>query len=526
MKNAIQINNSVLGINPIMRTSMKIKQTLILIAGVAFCTLAPPLTLAQCPETCDSNSNTALGDFASVGISQNVAVGEYALELGGGSSCVAVGRAALANSGNGSFQTGVGAGAVQFNTGSNNTGVGYEALYGVGGSSTGSNNTATGYEGLHSNTTGSNNTATGYQALYSDTSGGSNTASGYQALFTDTTGSSNTADGYLALYFNTTGSFNTATGRGALYKNTASNNTADGYQALNKNTTGTSNTAEGYQALFNNTTASGNTATGYWALNKCTGNFNTAHGELALYSNSNGNQNAALGEAALYSNTSGSNNIAVGAIAGFNLTTGSNNIDIGSFGVGGESSTTRVGTVGIQTNSYVAGVFGVTVAGGIGVIVDSNGHLGTSTSSARFKENIQPMDKASAAILSLQPVTFRYKKELDPKAIPQFGLVAEQVEKVNPDLVARDEQGKPYSVRYEAVNAMLLNEFLKAHRKIEQQEAMIAQGKKEFDRTIAQQQREFEALAATVKEQAALIQKVSTQLSMIRPAPRLVVDNQ
>ena len=283
-----------------------------------------------------------------------------------------------------------------------------------------------------------------------------------------------------------TGSFNTAVGRGALYKNTASNNVAMGYQALNQNTsgayntamgtqalqkttTGTQNTAVGYQALNTNTATSYNTAMGYWALNKCTGNSNTADGELALYNDTTGGSNTALGVQTLYTNSTGSNNIALGAGAGLLLTTGSNNIDIGSFGVSGESATVRVGIAGTQTNTYIAGISGVTVAGGIGVVVDSGGHLGTTTSSARYKEAIQPMDNASEAILSFKPVTFRYKKELDPKGIPQFGLVAEQVEKVDPDLVARDEEGKPYTVRYEAVNAMLLNEFLKEHRKVEEQ---------------------------------------------------------
>src|SRR5439155_21594561 len=138
-------------------------------------------------------------------------------------------------------------------------------------------------------------------------------------------------------------------------------------------------------------------------------------------------------------------------------------------------NTIRIGKVGTQKAIFIAGISGTTVAEGVGVIVDTKGHLGTITSSERFKDEIKPMDKASEAILGLQPVTFRYKHELDPADIPQFGLVAEEVEKVNPDLVARDDQGKPYTVRYEAVNAMLLNEFLKAHRKMEEQEANIAQ---------------------------------------------------
>ena len=197
----------------------------------------------------------------------------------------------------------------------------------------------------------------------------------------------------------------------------------------------------------------------------------------------------------------------MGSSAGINLTNGSNNIDIGNAGVAGESSTIRVGTKGTHTNTFIAGINGVTVAGGVGVIIDANGHLGTKTSSARFKEAIKPMDKASEAILALQPVTFRYKHELDPEGVPQFGLVAEQVEKVNPDLVARDEQGKVYTVRYEAVNAMLLNEFLKEHRKVEQLEA-----------TAAHQQKEIEALTAG-------LQKVSAQVELKQPSPQMAVNS-
>src|SRR5262249_11120669 len=206
--------------------------------------------------------------------------------------------------------------------------------------------------------------------------------------------------------------------------------------------------------------------------------------------------------------------------AGFN-TTGRNNIDIGNAGVADESNTIRIGTVGTQTATYIAGISGATVPGGVGVIIDSSGHLGTTTSSERYKENIQPMDKASEAILSLKPVTFRYKHELDPNGIPQFGLVAEEVEKVNPDLVARDEQGKPYMVRYEAVNAMLLNEFLKEHRIVQEREAIIAQLRAAVakqEASEAQQQKQIEALTAAV-------QTVSAQIELSKAAPRTVLNN-
>ena len=246
----------------------------------------------------------------------------------------------------------------------------------------------------------------------------------------------------------------------------------------------------------------------------------------------------------------------MGAAAGKNITTGSNNISIVVNAVPeeeetansvpaaavSESNTIRIGKSSDegQTDAFIAGISGDTVAGGVGVIIDSSGHLGTVVSSERFKDEIKPMDKASEAILALKPVTFRYKHDLDPEGIPQFGLVAEQVEKVNPALVARDEQGKVYTVRYEAVNAMLLNEFLKQHRKVEEQgrklrelEVMIAEQRKSFqasitklEATVAHQRKEMEALTASLKEQAAQIQKVSDQLEVSKAAPQMVVNNQ
>src|SRR5438552_5808626 len=266
---------------------------------------------------------------------------------------------------------------------------------------------------------------------------------------------------------NTTGSKNTAIGDVALYRNTTGyGNAASGANALQENTIGSNNTANGAFALFNNTTSSDNTATGF----------------QALFSNTTGRNNTANGYNALYNNTTGGSNITLGFQAGLNLTTGNSNIDIGNVGVAGESKRIRIGTAGTQTKTFIAGISGATVAGGVGVIVGSNGQLGTVVSSERFKDNIEPMDKASEAILALKPVTFRYKNELDPEGIPQFGLVAEEVEKVNPALVARDEEGKPYTVRYEAVDAMLLNEFLKEHKKVEDLEGIAT------------------SLAATVKE--------------------------
>src|SRR6266568_348527 len=351
-------------------------------------------------------------------------------------------------------------------TGFGNTALGFHALYT---NTTGNGNTATGDSAL-TNNTGDSNTADGAGALNNNSTGFGNTATGYEALSRNN-GDGNTANGSGALSGNTTGNGNTATGSAALYSNTtASENTATGDSALTNNT-GDANTANGSGALYSNTTGNSNTATGLNALfSNTTGNFHAANGAYALYSNTTGIQNTASGYAALFSNTTGRSNIALGFQAGQNLTTGSNNIDIGNLGVAGDSRRIRIGTAGTQTNTFIAGISGATVPSGVGVIVGSNGQLGTVVSSERYKDKIKPMDKASEAILALKPVTFRYKHEVDPDGIPQFGLVAEQVEKVDPDLVARDDRGKVYTVRYEAVNAMLLNEFLKEHRKVEQQE--------------------------------------------------------
>ena len=311
---------------------------------------------------------------------------------------------------------------------------------------------------------------------------------------------------------------NTVLGEDALISNASgAGNTALGFEAAFSNTDGRFNTASGYQALHDNTTGPNNAAYGYFALHSnTTGGSNTAIGEEALRDNTTGAGNTAVGSGALISNLAGgSNNIALGTGAGSNHVAGSNNIYIGSFGALNESRTIRIGEALIHGRTSIAGISGVAVAGGVGVIVDTNGQLGTVVSSERFKDAIKPMDKASEAILALKPVTFRYKHNLDPDGIPQFGLVAEEVEKVNPNLVARDDQGKPYTVRYEAVNAMLLNEFLKEHRKVEVQESKIAQQ----DAKIARQQKQIDALAAG-------LQKVSAQLELSKAAPQTVLNNQ
>src|SRR4029077_2909546 len=217
---------------------------------------------------------------------------------------------------------------------------------------------------------------------------------------------------------------------------TGEGNTATGQGALNANTTGESNTATGLNALLSLTTGDRNTATCQAALRtNTTGNDNTATGSSALRVNTTGFNNTAIGHRALDNNLTGSSNIALGYFAGTNLTTGDNNIDIGNRGVAVESNTIRIGTEGTQTNAYIAGIYSTPVGRGLVVKVDSTGHLGTVGSSRRFKEQIKPMGNASEAILRLKPVTFHYKKEIDPERTPEFGLVAEEVEKVDPDLV-------------------------------------------------------------------------------------------
>jgi uncharacterized coiled-coil protein SlyX len=406
-----------------------------------------------------------------------------------------------------------------------NTAEGTNALFNL---TTGQADTAVGYRALFSNTTGTHNTATGGQALFSNTGGNSNTANGTQALYFNTTGSSNTAAGVHALYRNTTGLGNTANGALALQNNTTGDvNTADGNQALQNNTTGYSNTAIGNSALFSNTMGHGNEAIGWHALySNTSGDENTANGPAALLNNRTGMFNVAVGGLAL-ANTTGTNNIGMGQNGGQNLTFGSNNIDIGAIGVGGESNTIRVGRVGIQTRAFIAGINVATITGAPVVVNSPSGQLGVAPSSQRFKDEIKPMDTASEAILALKPVTFRYRKELDPEGIPQFGLVAEDVQKVNPDLVGRNAKGEIYTVRYDAVNAMLLNEFLKEHCKVREQEASIGQLKSTVAKqqaTIAQQQQGMEAVMARLNEQAAQIRKVSVQFGS-RPARQTVLNN-
>jgi len=373
----------------------------------------------------------------------------------------------------------------------------------------GAANTALGAYSLFSTTDGSFNTAVGAGALDLNTAD-SNTAVGTAALLFNTTGTENTAVGAAALEFNATSEQNTATGAFALFSHMSGNgNTANGWHALFSDTTGQLNTAIGVAALANDNNGfngSFNTAVGASALFANNGGDNTAVGATALAGNTSGNDNTAIGISALAATQTGDRNIAVGNFAGSGLTSGSDNIYIGANLSGAPSESNAC---------YIKSIFGQTNNLGTAVFIDANHKLGTLTSSKRFKENIQPMDKVSEALFTLKPVSFRYKKEIDPAGASQLGLVAEDVEKVNPDLVVRDKERKPYSVRYDQVNAMLLNEFLKEHKLFVEEQHKV----QKLEATVAN-------LVTTVKEQAAQIQKVNARIELSQAASQTTANNQ
>jgi hypothetical protein len=430
----------------------------------------------------DGHFNTAIGYRTLHSIttgSFNTAIGAGALFNNIADENTAMGAGALLNNTTGTFNTALGEAALFYNTtGGINTGVGNGALES---NTTGHFNTATGVSALGSNTTGGFNTASGVNALTSNTSGASNTASGVNALRTNTTGDNNTALGFNALFNNDTGGSNTAIGRSALSDNTTGiGNTATGESALSATTIGARNVAVGADALLSNTA----------------GSFNVAAGFNALGDNKTGRSNVGVGPQALSSNTGGSNNTAVGALAGIN-STGDFNVYVGAgmIGVAGENNTTRI------KNIYSS------VASGRAVYVNSDNKIGTLSSSRRYKEEIKAMDKASETLFALKPVTFRYKKEVDSERALSFGLIAEDVAEISPALITSDEKGNPQSVRYEAVNAMLLNEFLKEHR------------------AFLEEQRKVERLEKQVAALTAGLQKVSAQLELNKPAPRTVLND-
>ena len=372
-----------------------------------------------------------------------------------------------------------------------NTAEGQNALLSLD-TSTGLANTAVGWLSLKSSVDASFNTAVGAGTLVLN-SGDQNTAIGAAALLLNSIGAFNTAVGAVALLNNAGGDFNTATGTSALQSNTEGDfNTANGFGALDLNTTGDANTAIGASALQSN----------------IGGNDNTAIGLLALGANTGGSSNTAVGSSALPNNTDGLNNVVIGATAGGAITTASNVICIGT-NLDGEN---------ISNSCYIGNIFNQTSASGVAVFVNASGRLGTMTSSLRFKEEIKPMERASEALFSLKPVSFRYKKEIDVAGTSQFGLVAEDVEKVNSDLVVRDKEGRPYSVRYDQVNAMLLNEFLKEHRRVEQQDRRI----REQEITITDLKKEMETVVVRLKEHDSKFVRVSEQLQRSPSEPQLV----
>ena len=426
----------------------------------------------------------------------NTAEGTNALlSLTTGTYNTAIGVYSLLSLGDGSFNTAIGAGTLLANTADEITACGSGALLS---NTTGEGNTANGAFALFSNTEGNFNTAVGDRVLFSNTTGSSNTANGLHALFNNTEGSSNTAIGESALLFNTAGDRNTANGSVALFHNTdGSDNTASGYFALGANTMGSNNTVNGASALSSNTTGAQNTASGAFALSQSTGDNNTA-----------------IGAGALQSSTTGNGNIALGASAGSDVTTASNVIAIGTNG----------DDLG---NSCFIGQIYTNVQPQVGtdpdlVTINNRGRLGrANVSSRRYKHDIQPMDKASEAIYTLKPVSFRYHKEYDPTQTIAFGLIAEEVADVAPHLVGRNPDGQPESVRYEQINAMLLNEFLKEHARVEDQDRKI----QKQETTITQLQNDVDALVARLKEHDSKIQRVTDKIETGRFASQMALSD-
>jgi trimeric autotransporter adhesin len=398
-----------------------------------------------------------------------------------------------------------------------NTAEGQSALLHLSG---GTYNTALGWASLGFNVTGNYNTGVGAATLLNNTAA-ENTATGAGALLSNTVGDSNTATGAFALFSNTEGSTNTASGGRALFNNTMGDrNTADGYSSLNANTSGSDNTAIGYYALVSNT-ANGNTATGSQTLREnITGSGNTANGYQALTSNQGGIYNTAVGYGALRDNTTGSGNTALGYFAGRSIT-GSGNVCIGP---------SVLGVPGANDTTWIRNVY-TSIATARQVYVDSDNRIGTLSSSRRYKEEIKPMDTVSETLFALKPVTFRYKKEIDRSRALSFGLIAEEVAMISPDLITRDEEGQPQTVRYEAINAMLLNEFLKEHKKVEQQGREISKQNtiiSELESTVARQQKSFQSKLAEQQNQIEALrsglQKVSVQLEMMKPGTQMVIN--
>ncbi|MCL5875789.1 MAG: tail fiber domain-containing protein [Candidatus Dependentiae bacterium] len=350
-------------------------------------------------------------------------------------------------------------------------------------------------------TDANNNTTIGKSAGAALTSGIQNTALGAFALNSNTTGILNTAIGYQAMLTNSLGGQNVALGVQTLKANTSGgDNIAIGYNSLSKNTTGFENVAIGTGSLLDNVTGATNVAIGYNSLVDNAADGNVGIGYRSLFFNFTGTNNTALGTSALSNgvNSSGINNIALGYNAGATLQTGSNNIYIGHQGSPTESGVIRVGSPSVHTAFYAAGVSGATSTSGVAVLVNSAGKLGTTTSSKKYKDDIVPLHDPSDRLMNLEPVQFVYKT--DESKTKQYGLIAEDVDVVYPELVVRDAQGEIWTVRYDQLHALLLKGWQ------EQQAKIIAQ----------QQQIDAHHALHTLA-----IEELQTQIAMLRAAIQL-----
>ena len=361
---------------------------------------------------------------------------------------------------------------------------------------------------------GIDNTFSGSQAGYSNTTGNYNTFSGFYAGYANTIGFANTFSGYYAGVNNTTGFNNTFFGYGAGgYNTTGVQNTFSGSYAGFNTSGGNSNTFVGFDAGYSNTTASYNTFSGFRAgLSNSTGEANTFSGYQAGYNNTTGNNNDFYGINAGYSNTDGNSNTFLGVSAGYYHLTGDNNIYIRDVGFlnPNESNTIRIGS-GVQTQAFMDGIYGATIASGTAVFINGSGQLGTFTSSRRFKEQIRDMGDSTSGLMKLRPVTFLYKPEYDkgPRTL-QYGLIAEEVAEVYPDLVAYEPDGKPYTVKYQYLTTMLLNEVQKQYHRAETQE----QNMKAQSEVIQTQQQNIQTQAEVMKTQQQEIDGLKAQLRL------------
>ena len=417
-----------------------------------------------------------------------------------------IGYQSLYTDSSGNSNTAVGAFSLFSNlSGNANTATGNKSLYT---NTTGIGNTANGLQSLYSNVAGNNNASFGFQSLYSNNAGSFNTANGAQALFSNTSGSYNTASGSLSLYANASGIFNTGNGFQSLFSDSTGNfNTSAGAQALFSLKTGNNNTGNGVQALYSDSSGNANTSAGYQSsyFNK-TGNNNAAIGNQALFTNITGDQNTAIGSNALM-NVTGLNNIGLGYNSGVNLTNGNNNIAIGNAGVSGESNSIRIGNL-TTSKTFVAGVFGsLTAASGIPVFVDANGQFGTVSSSARYKQDINDMGKISEDIYKLRPVTFKYRQLVSKGDHSlQYGLIAEEVEKINPLLVAHNIDGSIFTVKYQLLTPLMLNEIIKQRTIIEKQQLLFNKQSNQIEQLLLKTHK-IEQLEKEINELRKLVKK-------------------